>query len=253
MKTTTALLALPVLFGSCVIPDLDGSVHFAYLNITPSGNFALQNSARTNNVDSVRVDIEDGFNVDDAGTPHLKAEVHLGKWAVIASGFHFDEQSATVLTSSFGNIPATTPVSTDLTVFNIKAAVAYDVLDLEIVDVIAGVCFDYFSVDMDVRSAAAFENLAFDAPMPLLYVRATAGISIVTGKLEVSWIDLDLGDAAGSYFDLDAMVSVKPMPFLELVAGYRNILIDVDGEVDNQDFDTHLRMSGWYIGGGVSF
>ncbi len=257
MKTSTALLALPALFASCVLPDLGGNVHAGYMNITPSGNFGLQDSAKTNNVNSVRIDVEDGFSVEDAGTPFLRGEGNLGDWDVIVSGFHFDESNPAVLTADFGDITASqaspTPVSTNLTVFNVKGAVAYNVLDLEILDVSAGVCFDYFSVDMDVRSATAFENLSFTAPTPLLYARATAGISIVTGKLEVSWLDIDLGDAVGSYFDLDAMISVKPLPFLELVAGYRNVLIDVDGDVDNQDFDTHLRLSGWYIGGGVSF
>jgi hypothetical protein len=257
MKTTNALLAVSFFLGSCILPDLSGSAHAGYMSLTPSGNFALQNSARTNNVDSVRADVEDGLKVDDAGTPFLKGEVNLGDWDVIASGFLFDERSNGTLTADFGNITASpgspTSVATDLSVYNVKAALAYNLLDFGIFDLSAGVCLNYFSVDMDVQSATAFENLAFDAPAPLLYARATAGVSVVTGKLEVSWLDIDLGDAAGSYFDLDAMVSVNPLPFLEVVAGYRNVVIDVGGEVDNQDFDTHLRLSGWYLGGGVSF
>lgn len=257
MKSRFPLLVLPMFLSSCLIPDVGISAHVGYMQIEPTGYFALQDSGATNAVDDVRIDLESGFDVSDAGTPFAAGRVEFDDWEVSASTFYYDESSSSSITRDFGDITASsaipTAINSDLRIFNFRAVVAYHVIDFDLLDVSAGVALDFFDVDMDVRSATAFENMSFTLPAPLLYTRLSTEFGIVSGSVELGWMDIDLGDAAGSYFDLDAMISVRPIPKLELVAGYRNILIDVDGDFDNQDFGTHLRMAGWYLGGGVSF
>ena len=95
--------------------------------------------------------------------------------------------------------------------------------------------------------------MSFNAPAPLLFGRARTNLWNFNGLLELAWLDLDLPDAKGSYFDLNAAVSYEVMEDVEVFLGYRNILIDVDGDFEGQDFGTHLKISGFYLGGGFSF
>ncbi len=257
MKSRFALLAIPVFLSSCLIPNLGISAHAGYMQLRPTGNVALEDSGATNSVNDVRIDLKSGFDVSDAGTPFAAGRVELGEWEVSASTFYYDESSSSAITRDFGDIQASpaspTAVNSDLTIFNLRAAVAYQIVDLDLLDVSAGIALDFFDASMDVRSATAIENMSFTAPVPMLYARASTDVGIVSGTVELGWLDIDLGDAAGSYFDLNAMISVSPIPKLEIVAGYRNVDIDVEGHIDNQDFGTHLRMAGWYVGGGVTF
>lgn len=254
MRLTLATLALPLLLNSCLLPDLGARVHAGYMSLQPTGNVALQDAAASNSSNSVRNDLDGGFNFDDQGTPLLKAEVNLGNWDLVASGFVFEEETRSILANDFGDIAAGSNVTTDFDVRNLQGALLYNLIDLEVVDLSAGVCVNYFDVDMQVTSTTpATESLAFDTPVPMLYGRVTAGVGIVSAAVGVGWMDVDLGDTDGSFFDLDAMVTVQPFPFLELMGGYRNILIDATGESNRQGFDNHLRLSGFYLGGGLTF
>jgi hypothetical protein len=76
---------------------------------------------------------------------------------------------------------------------------------------------------------------------------------MVAATLDVGWIDIDLGDADGSYLDVEALVRVNPLPHLELFAGYRFIDIDAEGTADNRRFEAAFQLHGWMVGGGVTF
>lgn len=257
MKAALCLVLVLLLPVSCVVSDVGIGLRAGSMQVDPSGHLALQNSAKTNQPDDVRIDLADGFDVADEKTPILGARYEHDNFEFDVSAFYHDASQRSTLTQSFGDIAASvaspTPVTSDLTFINAKATAAYKLLDLPMLDLSAGIAFDFFSVDMDVRSATAFENMSFTAPAPMLFGRAKADIWLLSGLLELAWLDLDLEDAKGSFFDLNAMISYRPLPEFELFIGYRNILIDVQGDFDGQDFATHLRISGLYLGGGVTF
>ena len=106
MKSRFPLLVLPVFLSSCLIPDVGISAHAGYMQIEPNGNFALQNSAATNAVNDVRIDLERGFDVSDAGTPFAAGRVEFEDWEVSASTFYYDESNSSSITRDFGDITA---------------------------------------------------------------------------------------------------------------------------------------------------
>lgn len=255
-RNSLALLCLlPCLFGSCVLPMLSGRVLTGYMNITPRGDIGLEDSSGSQSVDTIKIDVADELNLEDAGSPFLRGEVDLGNFRLMASGFHYDDTAASVLSKPFGDIPASSSVISKLTITNLKGAVTYR-LPIPIVDVSLGVCLDYFDLDLDVTATApvvAFERLEVRAPVPMLYARASTDVGMFSASVDVGWLSLDLGDGKGNFFDLDAMVGLQPAPYFELVAGYRYILIDASGDFEGQKYDTDLMLSGWFVGGGITF
>ena len=249
------LLLLPCLFGSCVLPTLDGRVMVGYMNITPRGDLGLEDSAGSQAVGNIKIDVEDELNLEDAGTLYLRGEVDLGNFRFIASGFRYEDSGASVLTTPFGDIPASSSVNSELTITNLKGAVTYR-LPVPIVDLSVGVCLDYFDLQMDVAATdpvVAFEALDIRVPVPMLYARASTEVGMFSAGVDAGWLSVDLGDGKGNFFDLDAMVGVQPVPYVEIFAGYRYVLIDALGDFERQNYDTELMFSGWYLGGGITF
>jgi hypothetical protein len=87
----------------------------------------------------------------------------------------------------------------------------------------------------------------------MVFLRGEADLGIVGANLDLGWMNADLHDARGDFWDIEAMVTVSPIPLIELFVGYRYVLIDAKGDVDGQHFDSDLKLSGWMIGGGISF
>ncbi len=232
----------------------------AYLQLKPTGDLGLEDSSRSQALGQIKIDLDDNFSLDDKGTPYIRFDLQSEDWNLEVSGFRFSDSADSTLSAPFGDMPQGTNVRSDLSIINAKAALTYTLVDLDVVDVGIGVCLDYFDVDMDVRSktvlpapATSFEETDFRAPVPMLFARAAVDVGPVGADVSVGWLSADLQDAKGTFWDLDAMISLKPIPNVDVFAGFRYISIDADGVLDSQRFDTELHLRGWYIGLGLTF
>ena len=149
---------------------------------------------------------------------------------------------------------------TELRLSNAKLGFLRDVVNAGPVMVSAGLAFSYFDVDMDVASTkplaapnTVYEESNFQAPVPMLYVRGSVEAKSVRAELSLAWIEADIADVQGLFFDVDAMLVYSPVPAFDIFAGYRYINLDVDGKLDGQQFTTHVELSGWYLGAGITF
>lgn len=256
MKTRLPLAVLPLLFLCSCLSPIGARLHVGYIALEPTGDFGLEDSISSMPLGDIKIEVDDEFNLEDAGAPYLRAEVNIADWDFSLSGFHYDDSADTTLNTEFGDIPAGSLVHSELEVYNVKVAATYKLIEVPFAHVGVGAAIDYFAIDMDVFSTApvvAFEKVDFRAPVPMLYARAGANVGIVSANLEVGWLSVDLQDGKGNFLDVDAMVTVSPTPVLDLFVGYRYISIDALGEADGQDFDTDLQLGGWYVGGGVTF
>jgi hypothetical protein len=68
-----------------------------------------------------------------------------------------------------------------------------------------------------------------------------------------SVMSADLGDANGRYLDVEAIARWQASDDLEILAGYRYLVIDGFGRATDRDFDADIDLHGWFIGGGVRF
>lgn len=252
MRISFALfLLLPLC--SCLNPSMRAYV--AYMNLSPDGDMGLEDVAATRNVNGIRGGLGTEFDLGDSSTPYVRLDYETDAWNVELSGFQYEDSGSSVLTSAYGDIKSGTSVNSELRFSNVKLGILTDVVDVGPVEVSAGMAFSYMDVDMDVASFnnLSYEESNFQAPVPMLYVRGAVDTGVVRGELSLAWIEADVADVQGLFFDADATVVFSPVPALDVFAGYRYINMDVDGKLDGQQFTTNTQLSGWYLGAGITF
>ena len=107
-----------------------------------------------------------------------------------------------------------------------------------------------------VRSTAANieETLDAVAPVPMLFGQAEVDVGMFQAVLDVGGMVVkNIEDADGTFLDIELIARLRPLDHVEVFAGFRHILLDVEGVADNQDFLGDLSLTGWMIGGGISF
>lgn len=257
MKTILALVLFIPLY-SCLNSSV--RVYAAYLDLSVNGDAALQDKAKLNDVNGIRSALDDDFDLSNSKTPYVRLDLEIDTWNLELSGFKYKDSARSTLTNDYGNIPANSAVETELRVSNVKLAVLMDIVDVGPLEISGGLALNYMDVDMDVDSRVPqfapnteYEESDFQAPVPMLYVRGVLDVGIVRGELSAAWIEADIADVEGMFLDIDAMLVITPIPALDFFAGYRYINIDVDGKLDGQAFNTHIQLTGWYLGAGISF
>jgi hypothetical protein len=247
------LLVVSLAFGACSTPG--ARVHAGFMQTELSGTLGLSPSSPGSGVTST-IDVDDTLGLSDpSGSIHARGELDAGLVRVTASGFRFSESGSGRLTGSFGDIVAGTDVASSLDLLNLKTALTFDVLDTGVVRISPGIAIDLFTVDAQVTEALTSTSERIDEvlPVPMLFAQGEVDLGVVSGTLDLGFLDVDLGDIGGTYFDLEAMISVEPFEAVEFYAGYRYISLDADGTSDGQDMIADLLLRGWFIGGGVHF
>jgi hypothetical protein len=221
-----------------------------------SGDVALEPSSGGVALGSIRTDLEDDLGLnDESGSLHarIELETEIGRWN--ASVFRHTDSGTGVLDSTFGNIPAGTPVDASLSLTNLKAAWMYD-FDTGVVRLSPGIGIDLFDIETSVRSVTpvtAFEEVEVLAPVPMVFLQAELDLDIVAATVDAGGMSIDLRDAAGTYWDLEGLLRVPVVDHIEVFGGFRYIHIDADGTADGQRFDASLDLTGWIVGGIVRF
>lgn len=260
------LRCVPILFllglTGCFQMAVTGDV--GYTSMAIRGDMALSPTGGAVGP-TIDQDIESGLGLgDQSGSPYLRAELDLGVPVLSVSALQFSDSGIGMLNGSFGNISGGTQVATDLDFRNVKGALTFDI-DLGPAKISPGVAVDLFDIDLHVQDIAGFaeEDVSLMAPVPLLFARAEADLGIVAGVVELGGIKVPkIQDIKGTFWDGEARVEVRPFAKIKptsvwsmfhLFAGYRFMHLDGHGNIDNQDFDTSLDISGWLIGGGIRF
>lgn len=246
-------LCAMLLLGACAAPS--GAIDVGYTMMAVSGDIAL--SSGVGGVTSgSNQDIESAFGLgDDQGSPYVRAQLDLGSPVFTASGFMFSESGQGVLDATFGGIPGSTPVETELDFANVKFSMTFDI-PLGPVTIAPGLGVDVFDLHFKATETTLGNSEEIDeiVPVPLLFLRAQAGLGPVTFVGEGGYIDTpDMDGAGGTVLDLEARVDWQILPMLALFAGYRRIDIDAYGETDSESFAVDLLVDGWMVGGGFRF
>jgi hypothetical protein len=239
--------------GSCYQLAVKAQAGYAQMSI--EGDIALNPTAGGGTA-SIRQDIETALGLgDDQGSPYARAQFDLGVPVFAVSGFMFEEQGTGTLQANYGNITAGTNVNSDLELMNARASMAFQI-ELGPVSIAPGLAANWVDLTLEVADTAgiATETVELSAPLPMAFVRGEAELGIVALIAELGYLEVpEYDDIEGSVWDAEAIVELRPTPALNFFAGYRGINVEVEGEVDNQDFFADITLSGWIIGGGVKF
>ncbi len=93
----------------------------------------------------------------------------------------------------------------------------------------------YFEIDAKLQSSALNETSSFSVPVPTVGLSAQVAIPFLI-KLGGEVTGISLGDKAYLY-DAEVSLSMKPMPFFDLAAGYRAFKLHVEDGNDVADIE----------------
>lgn len=203
-----------------------------------------------------RQDIGEAFGLGDPqGSPWLRAQADLGTVVLTGSGFLIRESGQGQLDASFGGLPASTPVVTDLQLGCAKLSCTFDI-DLGPVTVAPGLAMDLFDIEFRAEEQTLGNAEVIDeiVGVPLLFVRAEASLGIVDLCGEIGYIEVPRIDSAeGRFLDAELMATYSVLPLVHLFAGYRYIALDGNGDTGTDSFAIDMTVRGWSIGGGLRF
>jgi len=247
LVVASALLTLP----SCYQLEVTAQAGFAQLSL--DGDFGYVNGSSSATIDQ---DVESAFGLgDDQGSPVAKVAIDFGTPTLSISGFIFEDEGTGILTANFGNnLVAGTPVISEFDLTCGKIAYAFEI-PLGPVSISPGIAVEYVDLGFNVRDTfgAATEDVDLQAPIPMVFLRAEADISILTATLEAGFVKVDISDIEAQLLDIEAMLEVNATSWLNFFAGYRMIDFEADGLIDDDTYDIDLGLSGFLVGGGLRF
>lgn len=231
------------------------TVQAGFAQMEVGGDIALANG--TGGTGGAREqDVGTAFGLGEPqGSPYLRGQADLGGFVLTASGFSIRESGRGELDASFGGLPASTPVATDLRLGCAKLSATYDV-DLGLVKLSPGIAMDVFDIQFRAEelSLGNAEEIDEIVGVPLLFVRAEAGIGVVDLIAEVGYLETPrINRAKGRFLDAELMAECAIGPLVHLLAGYRFIDIDATGDTGSESFGIDLQVRGFVVGGGLRF
>ncbi len=159
------------------------------------------------------------------------------------------------LAGDFGSIAAGTQVASDLDFFTSGISYTYEVLGGENWHVGLGGQLGYTILDVRTRAIAGFGADEVESyslvPMPFAEFEARYGDFALVGQSGI--MAADFGDANGRYWDIELGGRVRVSDTVDLIAGYRHLVLDVFGSASGRDFDADLDLSGVFVGGTIRF
>lgn len=246
------LLPVVCLFAAC--SPIGWTAQAGYMQVEVGGDIALA-SGTSGTGDAPEQDVGTAFGLGDSrGSPYLRAQADLGTVVLTASGFELRESGEGQLDDSFGGLPPATPVHTDLRFGCAKLSATFDI-DLGPVKVSPGLAMDVFDLEFRAEEQALGNAEVIDeiVGVPMVLVRAEAGIGIVDLVAEIGYLEASVDRSEGRFLDAELMAECSVLPLLHLFAGYRYIAIDATGDTGTDSYGIDLQVRGFALGGGLRF
>ena len=250
------LLALAAL-GGCASEDPLVLIDAGLFAPTFDGTVALSDTTSTS-----MGDVDVGSDLDLGGTEHVpmvRAEGDLGPFLLTASWFSTSQDGTGFVNADFGDITAGSTVDTEIDASIASGRAIFDFIDTDLVKTGLGVAVDY--VDLELRAEedtfGISEDIDIQQAVPLLAAHGAVRIPLPIDMalrldLHAAGIAAEFGDVDGTMLDLEAVLRGE-WSWFGLFAGYRYILVDIEGEIDDEFFDGDVNLSGWQVGLTVRF
>lgn len=199
------------------------------------------------------VDFTDDLGVDDENFFFGDAWLWIGDHHLILSATRVDYSGTKTLSSpiTFGDKPFSGRTDTSLEYTQLDLAYRYDLIDLE--NILAGfslgpqVQVKYLDGEVRMEAAGQEESQSFQIPIPMVGLGGHLGI--LADLLEVRAHAVGMAYRGNRIVEASGEVSYNPLPFIELVAGYRYFQIDVETD----DLTLDYAQTGPYVGVGAKF
>jgi hypothetical protein len=232
---------------------IDGGVFAAAFK----GDIGLSNSTVTD-VNTVNISSSLGLGDTDY-VPYVRAEGDLGPFNLAATGFHTSQSGTGTVTADFGNITAGSTVDSDLDLTLAQGRLVLDFVDTSIVKAGIGLAAEWVDLDMKAREQTfgLSEEVTVNQILPLLAAHAAVGIELpylmpMRFDVNAAGLTLHIQDIDGTVLDLEALLR-GDWDHIGWFAGYRYVLVQTKGDIDNQRVEGDIQLAGWLAGISVRF
>ena len=210
-----------------------------------------------NSLSGTKLDLKDDLGFDDESYPFGGVFLGLGDHHLSFSFYRANYEGKKTLTQNINFGGQTFPVgdkvksTLDYDVYDLTYQ--YDVLDLE--NILAGFSLglvarvEVYDVEAKIRSetTSLSEKEDYTAPVPMLGLNLHLGI--LADILEARVLATGVGYWDGYMVDAQAELTLTPIPYVDISAGYRTFWVDVNTNDLKLKYDT----SGVYAGVSVGF
>jgi len=219
---------------------------------------ALQGEARfqSNGSPADNIDMED-LNLTDAEVVPM-IDVYIKPPIFFIPNFHFGvftfavDETATLSSSvTFGGTTFTggTTVTSEVDLADAYAEMFFMPLDLDLVGLGFGLGVHGLQTDISIDDGTVREKFATDVIFPVISLHAHLNLLDSLGlEVEANGIDAEVGGIDGSFYDVRAQLSWRPINWVGINAGYRAMRLDAAIEEDQDEASFDITLSGPYAG-----
>ena len=251
-RARALLIATAAALGGCSAPSatLDAALFLPTLD----GKIGLAAQAITD-VDTI--DLSSSLDLGGRETSgELRLDLDFGPLDLAASGFRLSQDGQGTVAADFGGITAGSTVNSKLDLALVHGELLYDVVDTQPLTLGVGLAADWIDLQLEEREAVfgLEESIDVQQPIPLLATRACVRIGAIDAvplelDLRAAGISARFRDVNGAVADGEALVRAQ-WSHVGLFAGYRYVLLRLDGQLNGQSFKGDVTLSGWL--GGIS-
>ncbi|MDO8348958.1 MAG: hypothetical protein Q7T30_01890 [Planctomycetota bacterium] len=241
-----------VALASCTPQTL--RVDVGALLATTNGKIALQNAGGSLVLADEMNDLDDQLGLGDTeASPYVRLQWEHELHRVRAHGFGIDADGEGILAGDYGGIPAGSAVTTSMQLLAASAAYSYEVWGNEHFRLALGGELGVYSLDIAARSGSGREQVETDLVIPMPFAEVEVFFGPVTLGANLGAMAADLRDADGRYVDAEAFGRFQVTNEIDLIAGYRYLMMDAVGTATSRDFDADIDVRGFFFGGGIRF
>ncbi|MBL8729572.1 MAG: hypothetical protein JNM25_14150 [Planctomycetes bacterium] len=219
-----------------------------------SGNVTLQNSAGNLQLFQEKNFLDNDLGVGDIEpSPYLRLQADQEQHRLRAHGFGVDATGSGTLAGDYGDLAGGSQVTTSLRFLAAGLTYSYEIARDENYRVGVGAALNWYSLDVSARSSVGRESVQTDVLVPMPYLEVEGFLGPLTAGANLGLMSADLGDANGRYIDLETYVRWQAVEQLDVMVGYRYLVMDPAGRASSRDFDADVEIQGFFVGGGVRF
>ncbi|MCR9244381.1 MAG: hypothetical protein NXI31_05070 [bacterium] len=255
MRKTLAGTALMLSLLTACAPNVF-RVDAGAMFVEADGEIALQNPGGSLTLGNEQNRLADDLGLGDReASPYVRMTWERDLHRVRVHGFGFETEGSGTLAGDFGGIVAGSAVTTSMDFLSAGAAYSYQVFDNDWIQIGIGGQLTYNLLNVDTRAVigSQADEVQTDVVVPMPFAEIEARLGDVTLGANAGVMSADLGDANGRYWDVEAMARWQINDTIQVLGGYRYILMDAFGTASSRDFDADVDLHGWFIGGGVRF
>lgn len=253
MKTSrTLLLAALAPFAACAPQTfrVDAGVMVSNHN----GDVALQDAGGSLELGQERNNLDSLGLGSTRVSPYLRMQWDHDAHRIRGTAFGFEEKGHGEVDGNFGGIASGSAVDATMDFFAGTVGYTYGLLQTLDFRVGVGGQMGTYLQNIAMRSTGGREEVETEVlvPMPCVDVEFYLGDLFTVGG-DLGLMYADLRDGTGRYIDGEVWARYQVTKELDLLAGYRYLVLDAKGEATDRDFDADVNVRGLFVGGGIKF